>query len=203
MKTIAAAAAISALTYASEPTVKKSFAAGDSDFGFAAVSWDAEADAGYFYETPVFYDQEFSELVWRPRFGVYASADPWVSINRPNMFAWTIYLNITAAKFIIDPYLGLNLEDPGLCWSMNWFVKMFKLALYYEVTYNNCKYGILKELLDGYTTDQATTCYEEEHYTSSVLESYTFADSDNDGDKGVFVENTCDHDIPDYEEGAH
>ena len=200
MKTIAAAALATAVLATNKPTVKKSFASGTSDFGVAALSWDANADTGYFYETPFFYDQDFSELVWRPRFGLYASADPWVSIGRAGHFSWTLYANIIVGKFIVDPYLGINIEDPGLCWSMDWFIKMFKFNLYYDVEYNICKYGLLYQLLDNYSTDASTNCYAEEHYTSKVLQSYTFADDDRDGEKGTFVDNTCSHDIPKYEE---
>ena len=190
MKTIIAAAAVAATALAAEKEVSiREYSS--IDLGIVAVQWNVHADIGYGWEAPLYND--FDALVWRPRVFLYGGGLQWVSIGN-DWFTWTFFADTNVAKAVVDPYFEMSMKEyTDICTSGQWVLDMFRAAVYYQVSYATCKWGVLGILLD-----RDTNCGGYSNYISEPLIDIRFYDNENDGQTGQIWNNSCSHDIPLY-----
>ena len=97
-----------------------------------------------------------------------------------------------AGKLTLDPYFKMNLDDySDRCNAGTWLIDMFRSALYMDLYWLECNWGVL-----GFVLSTDSLCMQKQNMITKPIIDIRFADGENDGKQGELWENSCGGDIP-------
>ena len=148
MKTTFALAALAAAASAEmEPKTKAVLESSVIDLGIAQIGWNLNGDIGYGWEWPLYNDG--NSLVWRPRIFAFGGGKQQLSLTS-EFVSVNFYWETMVGKLTLDPYFKMSLDDySDRCTAGTWLIDMFRSALYMDLFWLECNWGVLGFVLSN------------------------------------------------------